>query len=74
MNAWSGFTAILRNPDDAEEVVQEILLGLLNRGGVNAGMAWPERGRAALRDLSSVLIARNAAISYLQEDARPPLS
>lgn len=68
-NAVRGYlTAILRNPDDAEEVVQEILLGLLNRGGVNA--VWPgPSGAGRFRDYLKV-IARNAAISYLRKKGR----
>lgn len=68
-NAVRGYlTAILRNPDEAEEVVQEILLGLLNRGGADA--VWPgPNGSGRFRDYLKV-IARNAAVTHLRKRGR----
>lgn len=68
-NAVRGYlTAILRNTDDAEEVVQEIILSLLNRGGVDA--AWPTRGGSGrFRDYLKA-ISRNAAITFLRKKGR----
>jgi DNA-directed RNA polymerase specialized sigma24 family protein len=68
-NAVRGYlTAILRSSDDAEEVVQEILLALLNRGGVDA--VWPAtEGKGRFRDYLKA-IARNAAVSFLRKKGR----
>lgn len=56
--------AILRDPDEAEEVVQELVLGLLRRGGP---ATWPGAGR--FRDYLKTS-ARNAAVSYLRKKGR----
>jgi len=68
-NAVRGYLgAILRKPEDAEEVVQEILLNLLNRGG--ASSVWPgPTGSGRFRDYLKV-IARNAAFTYLRKQGR----
>ena len=57
-------TAILRDTEEAEEVVQELVLGLLRRGGP---ATWPGAGR--FRDYLKVS-ARNAAISFLRKKGR----
>jgi RNA polymerase sigma factor (sigma-70 family) len=57
-------TAILRDPAEAEEVVQELILGLLRRGGA---ATWPGAGR--FRDYLKAS-ARNAAVSYLRKKGR----
>jgi len=56
--------AILRNPEEAEEVVQELVLSLLRRGGP---AMWPGAGR--FRDYLKAS-ARNAAVSYLRKKGR----
>jgi len=68
-NAVRGYlTAILRNSEDAEEVMQDILLNLLNRGGVDA--VWPAAsGAGRFRDYLKV-IARNASLSFLRKKGR----
>ncbi len=57
-------TAILRDPAEADEVVQELILGLLRRGGPST---WPGAGR--FRDYLKTS-ARNAAITYLRKKGR----
>jgi RNA polymerase sigma factor (sigma-70 family) len=56
--------AILRDSGEAEEVVQELVLGLLRRGGPSS---WPGAGR--FRDYLKIS-ARNAAISFLRKKGR----
>jgi RNA polymerase sigma factor (sigma-70 family) len=66
-NAIRGYlNAILRDPADAEEVMQELLLALLRRGGADT---WPCKGR--FRDYLKTA-ARNAAITYLRKKGRQP--
>jgi RNA polymerase sigma factor (sigma-70 family) len=61
-------TAILRDANDAEEVLQEIILGLLNRGG--AAAVWPTPGGSGrFRDYLKA-IARNGAITFLRKKGR----
>jgi RNA polymerase sigma factor (sigma-70 family) len=55
--------AFLRNPEVADEVLQELLLALIRRG-VDT---WPGKGR--FRDYLKVA-ARNAAITYLRKQGR----
>jgi RNA polymerase sigma factor (sigma-70 family) len=55
--------AFLRDPEAADEVMQELLLALFRRG-VDA---WPGKGR--FRDYLKVA-ARNAAITYLRKQGR----
>lgn len=57
-------TAILRNPAEADEVVQELVLGLLRRGGP---ATWPGAGR--FRDYLKTS-SRNAAITFLRKKGR----
>jgi RNA polymerase sigma factor (sigma-70 family) len=57
-------TAILRDPAEAEEVVQELILSLLRRGGA---ATWPGAGR--FRDYLKVS-ARNAAVTFLRKKGR----
>ena len=57
-------TAILRDPAEGEEVVQELILGLLRRGGP---ATWPGAGR--FRDYLKAS-ARNAAVTYLRKKGR----
>ena len=59
-------TAILRDPAAAEEVLQELILTFLRRGGVDT---WPGKGR--FRDYLKTA-ARNAAITYLRKKDREP--
>jgi DNA-directed RNA polymerase specialized sigma24 family protein len=68
-NAVRGYlTAILRDRGDADEVLQEIVVGLLSRGGVVA--VWPTPGGAGrFRDYLKV-IARNGAITFLRKKGR----
>jgi RNA polymerase sigma factor (sigma-70 family) len=56
--------AILRDQSEAEEVVQELVLGLLRRGGAST---WPGAGR--FRDYLKAS-ARNAAITFLRKKGR----
>jgi RNA polymerase sigma factor (sigma-70 family) len=58
--------AILRDPAAAEEVLQELVLAMLRRGGADT---WPGRGR--FRDYLKTA-ARNAAITYLRKQGRQP--
>jgi RNA polymerase sigma factor (sigma-70 family) len=57
-------TAILRDPAEADEVMQELILGLLRRGGP---ATWPGAGR--FRDYLKTS-ARNAAITFLRKKGR----
>jgi RNA polymerase sigma factor (sigma-70 family) len=57
-------TAILRDPAEADEVVQELILGLISRGGPST---WPGAGR--FRDYLKAS-ARNAAVTYLRKKGR----
>jgi RNA polymerase sigma factor (sigma-70 family) len=57
-------TAILRDEGEAEEVVQELILGLLRRGGP---ATWPGAGR--FRDYLKAS-ARNAAVTHLRKKGR----
>src|SRR5262245_8736405 len=59
-------TAVLRDPAAAEEVMQELLLTFLRRGGAST---WPGKGR--FRDYLKTS-ARNAAITYLRKKGRQP--
>lgn len=59
--------AILRDPLAAEEVMQELILSLLRRGGADT---WPGKGR--FRDYLKTA-ARNAAITYLRKKGRQPV-
>jgi RNA polymerase sigma factor (sigma-70 family) len=66
-NAIRGYlTAILRDPTAAEEVMQELILALLRRGGAQT---WPGKGR--FRDYLKTA-ARNAAITYLRKKGHAP--
>jgi DNA-directed RNA polymerase specialized sigma24 family protein len=66
-NAVRGYiTAILRDPAAGEEVMQELLLAFLRRGGAQT---WPGKGR--FRDYLKTS-ARNAAITYLRKKGREP--
>src|SRR5262249_18099412 len=56
--------AILRDADAADEVWQELVAGLLQRGGP---VTWPGRGR--FRDYLRTS-ARNAALTYLRKKSR----
>jgi len=58
--------AILREPAAAEEVLQELLVALLRRGGAGS---WPGQGR--FRDYLKAA-ARNAAVTYLRKRGRQP--
>ncbi|MBN9122435.1 MAG: sigma-70 family RNA polymerase sigma factor [Planctomycetes bacterium] len=60
--------AILRDPSAAEEVMQELILALLRRGGADT---WPGKGR--FRDYLKTA-ARNAAITYLRKKGRQPVA
>ncbi len=68
-NAIRGYlTAILRNAGDADEVLQEIIVGLLNRGGAHA--VWPTPGGSGrFRDYLKA-VARNAAMTFLRKKGR----
>jgi DNA-directed RNA polymerase specialized sigma24 family protein len=68
-NAVRGYlTAILRDRNDADEVLQEIVVGLLSRGGVVA--VWPTPGGAGrFRDYLKA-VARNGAITFLRKKGR----
>jgi RNA polymerase sigma factor (sigma-70 family) len=68
-NAIRGYlTAILREPGDAADVLQELVVTLLNRGGVDA--VWPTPGgKGRFRDYLKA-VARNAAISFLRKKGR----
>ena len=59
-------TAVLRDPAAAEEVMQELVLAFLRRGGAQT---WPGKGR--FRDYLKTA-ARNAAITYLRKKGREP--
>lgn len=66
-NAVRGYiTAILRDPAAAEEVLQELILAFLRRGGVDT---WPGKGR--FRDYLKTA-ARNAASTHLRKKGREP--
>ncbi len=66
-NAIRGYiTAILRDPAAAEEVLQELIVAFLRRGGVDT---WPGKGR--FRDYLKTA-ARNAAITHLRKKGREP--
>ncbi len=66
-NAIRGYiTAILRDPLAAEEVLQELILAFLRRGGADT---WPGKGR--FRDYLKTA-ARNAAITYLRKVGKQP--
>lgn len=65
-------TAVVRDPDDAKDVFQDLVAGLLGRGG--AASAWPGVTAAAahkgrFRDYLKV-IARNAAITFFRKKNR----
>jgi RNA polymerase sigma factor (sigma-70 family) len=60
--------AILREPSAAEDVMQELILSLLRRGGADT---WPGKGR--FRDYLKTS-ARNAAITYLRKKGRQPVA
>jgi RNA polymerase sigma factor (sigma-70 family) len=62
----SYLTAILRDPTEAEEVLQELIVAMLRRGGASS---WPGKGR--FRDYLRTA-ARNAAITYLRKKGRQP--
>jgi RNA polymerase sigma factor (sigma-70 family) len=67
-NAIRGYiTAILRDQAASEEVMQELILAFLRRGG--AQQTWPGKGR--FRDYLKTA-ARNAAITYLRKKGREP--
>ena len=61
-------SAILREPSAAEEVMQELILAFLRRGGADT---WPKKGR--FRDYLKTS-ARNAAITYLRKKGRQPVA
>ncbi len=66
-NAIRGYvTAVLRDPAAAEEVMQELILAFLRRGGAQT---WPGKGR--FRDYLKTA-ARNAAITHLRKKSREP--
>jgi RNA polymerase sigma factor (sigma-70 family) len=66
-NAIRGYlNAILRDQPAAEEVLQELILALLRRGGAQS---WPGKGR--FRDYLKTA-ARNAAITSLRKKGRQP--
>ena len=66
-NAIRGYiTAILRDQAAGEEVMQELILAFLRRGGAQT---WPGKGR--FRDYLKTA-ARNAAITYLRKKGREP--
>jgi RNA polymerase sigma-70 factor (ECF subfamily) len=68
-NAIRGYlNAILRDPADAEEVLHELILSLLRRGGAST---WPGKGR--FRDYLKTA-ARNAAITHLRKRSRRPVA
>ncbi|MDY3555458.1 sigma-70 family RNA polymerase sigma factor [Gemmata sp. JC717] len=58
--------AILQDPGATDEVMQELVLALLRRGGV---AKWPGKGR--FRDYLKAA-ARNAAITHLRRTGRQP--
>jgi RNA polymerase sigma factor (sigma-70 family) len=60
-------SAILREQSAAEEVMQELILALLRRGGADT---WPGQGR--FRDYLKTA-ARNAAITFLRKKGRQPV-
>ena len=60
--------AILRDRAAADEVLQELVLALLSRGGAQN---WPGKGR--YRDYLK-RAARNAAIDYLRKQGRQPVA
>jgi RNA polymerase sigma factor (sigma-70 family) len=60
--------AILRDQTAAEEVMQELILAFLRRGGAHT---WPRKGR--FRDYLKTS-ARNAAITYLRKKNRQPIA
>jgi RNA polymerase sigma factor (sigma-70 family) len=66
-NAIRGYvTAVLRDPAAAEEVMQDLILAFLRRGGPQM---WPGKGR--FRDYLKAA-ARNAAITHLRKQGRQP--
>src|SRR5262245_60783436 len=66
-NAIRGYiTAILRDQAAGDEVMQELILAFLRRGGAQT---WPGKGR--FRDYLKTA-ARNAAITYLRKKGREP--
>lgn len=68
-NAIRGYlAAILRDPDEAADVLHEIIATLLTRGGVDA--VWPTPGGSGrFRDYLKA-VARNAAITHLRKKGR----
>jgi RNA polymerase sigma factor (sigma-70 family) len=60
----SYLNAILRDTGDADEVMQELLLALLRRGGADT---WPGKGR--FRDYLKAA-ARNVAMTFLRKQGR----
>jgi DNA-directed RNA polymerase specialized sigma24 family protein len=64
-------TAVVRDPDDAKDVFQDLVAGLLGRGGPTTwpGLAAPTASRGRFRDYLKV-IARNAALSFFRKKNR----
>jgi RNA polymerase sigma factor (sigma-70 family) len=63
---WKYLAALLRDPHDADEVAQEFLARVVERGFANA-----DPGRGRFRDYLKAAV-RNAALNYLRGKRRAP--
>ena len=64
-------TAIVRDPDDAKDVFQDLVASLLGRGGPTTwpGLSAPTAHRGRFRDYLKV-VARNSALSFFRKKNR----
>lgn len=65
--------AVVRDPDEAKDVFQDLVATMLGRGGATTwpGLAAPAAARGRFRDYLKV-VARNAALSYFRKKNRRP--